>query len=97
MPRYVTLYEFTQQGGKNLKESPERFRKAVERAESMGAEVLGAHYTEGPYDLVVASEWEDEEAAAAFALTLAQQGNVKSTTMRAWTPEEFAGLVERIP
>lgn len=96
MPRYLTLYELTQQGIENVKQSPERFRGAAERARSQGGEILGAWYTQGPYDLVVVSEWDDEEAGAAFALSIAATGNVRSVTMRAWTPDEFAGLVGRI-
>jgi len=47
--------------------------------------------------LVVISEGDNEDAAATFALGTAAQGNVRSVTMRAWSPEAFAGIVARIP
>jgi uncharacterized protein with GYD domain len=97
MAAYVTLYQFTDQGIRNVKDSPARLRAAVKKAESIGMKIVGAYYTEGPYDLVVISEASDEKAATAFALGIAAQGNVRSTTMRAYTPEEFEAIVARLP
>lgn len=96
MARYVTLYQFTDQGIRNVKESPARLRAAAKKGESIGMKIVGAYYTEGAYDLVVVSEASDETAATAFALGVAVQGNVRSTTMRAYTPEEFEAIVTKI-
>jgi uncharacterized protein with GYD domain len=97
MAMYVTLYNFTDQGVRAVKDSPARLKAGIETAKGAGMKVLGAYYTQGPYDLVVISEADDENAAAAFALGTAAQGNVRSMTMRAWSPEAFAGLVAQIP
>lgn len=97
MPKYITLYRFTQQGARNVKESPDRVAAAVEKGREMGMKVLSTHYTEGPWDLVVVSEAEDEKKATAFALTILGQGNVESTTMRAWDPDEFREIVSLMP
>ena len=97
MAMYVTLYNFTDQGIRAVKESPARLKAGIEAAEAVGMKVLGAYYTQGPYDLVIISEASNEDAAAAFALGTAAQGNVRSVTMRAWSPEAFAGLVSQIP
>lgn len=97
MPRYVTLYRFTDQGFKNVKKSPDRLAAAIDEAEKVGLKILSAHYTQGPYDLVVVSEAEDEEKAAAFALATAAQGNVQSTTMRAWEADGFRRLIDMMP
>lgn len=97
MATYVTLYQFTDQGIRNVKDSPPRFQKAVRAAEEKGGKVIAAYYTEGPYDLVTIAEWDDERTAAAFALSIGAQGNVRSTTLRAHTPEEFADIVDGMP
>jgi len=96
MPKYVTLYNLTDQGARNVKESPERARAAVEQSKSMGLKVLGVYYTQGPYDLVVVGEG-DEETLATFNLAIASQGNARSVTMRAWDIDEFEDIVEKIP
>jgi len=97
MAKYVTLYNFTNQGIRAVKESPARLKAGIDAAQSAGMKVLGAWYTQGPYDLVVVSESDDDNAAAAFALGTAAQGNVTTITMRAWDPEAFAQIVSMIP
>jgi uncharacterized protein with GYD domain len=94
MPKYVTLYRFTDQGIRSVKESPSRLRAATKNAEAAGIRVVGAYYTEGPYDVVVISDAPDEKKATAFALGTAAQGNVTSTTMRAFDPQEFEQIVK---
>ena len=97
MARYVTLYQFTDQGIRSVKDSPSRLKAGIEKAKSMGMKVLGAYYTEGPYDLVIISEASDEKTATAFALSNAMQGNVRSTTLRAWDVPEFEEIVKKMP
>ena len=97
MNRYVTLYNFTDQGIKAVKDSPGRLAAAIRAAEGAGLKVLETYYTQGPYDLVVISEAEDEKAATAFTLATGAQGNVRSLTMRAWDPGEFGEIVAMMP
>lgn len=97
MAVYVTLYTFTDQGVRNVKESPARLKAAIEVAESAGMKLLGAYYTQGPYDLVAITETDDEDAATAFTLATAAQGNVRSMTMRAWDPDGFQKIVSMMP
>ena len=97
MAKYVTLYQFTDQGIRNVKDSPARLKAGIQKAEGMGMKVIGAYYTQGPYDLVVVSEVADEKAATAFALGTAAQGNVRSTTMRAFDAGEFEAIVKMMP
>jgi uncharacterized protein with GYD domain len=97
MPAYITLYKFTDQGIRNIKGSPERLKTALKAAEAMGVRVLGAYYTVGEYDLVVIGEGENEEAGLAHTLATCAAGNVTSTTLRAFTPEQFAEILKKIP
>jgi uncharacterized protein with GYD domain len=97
MARYVTLYQFTDQGIRSVKDSPARLKAAIKRGEGMGMKILAAYYTEGPHDLVVISEASDEKSATAFAIALAAQGNVRSTTMRAHTADEFEAILKMMP
>jgi len=97
MAKYVTLYQFTDQGMRNVKDSPARLKAGIQKAESMGMKVLGAYYTQGQYDLIVISEAADEKAATAFALANAAQGNVRSITLRAFDAAEFEAIVKHMP
>ena len=92
MAKYATLYNFTDQGIRAVKKSPSRLKAAIEAADGMGMRVLSVYYTAGPYELIAI--W---EAATAFGLATGAQGNVRSTTMRAWDPDEFAEIVGLMP
>jgi uncharacterized protein with GYD domain len=97
MAKYATLYNFTDQGIKAVKDSPARVKAAIAAGEAVGMRILGVYYTQGPYDMIVISEADDEKAATAFALATAAQGNVTSITMQAWDPDEFGEIVALMP
>lgn len=97
MATYVTLYKFTDQGIRNVKDSPKRLEAAIKAAKAVGIKVLGAYYTVGEYDLVLVSETADESAAVAHTLSINALGNVRSTTLKAFTPAEFKEILTRIP
>jgi uncharacterized protein with GYD domain len=97
MSMYINLYKLTDQGLRNVKDSPARLDSAIKAAEKAGIKVLGAYYVLGEYDLVVISEAANEEAAVAHTLAVNSLGNVKSVTMRAFTPAQFTEIVKKIP
>ncbi len=91
---FITLYQWTDQGARNVKGSPDRVAATIEAA---GMKIHGIWLTMGEYDLVSVSETPDDATAAAFVLGLAAQGNVRTRTMKAFTVEEFAEIVKKIP
>ncbi|HEX6463893.1 MAG TPA: GYD domain-containing protein [Vicinamibacterales bacterium] len=97
MAKYVTLFRFTEQGIRSVKESPSRLKAMTKKAEAAGVRVIAAFYTQGPYDGVLISEAADEKKATALVLGNAAQGNVTTTTMRAFDVEEFEQIVKLIP
>jgi uncharacterized protein with GYD domain len=97
MPTYIVLYNWTEQGIKNVKDSPARTEASVKAAEAAGAKIIGVWYTRGEYDMVAVAEWPDERTATAFLLAQAGQGNVRTTTLSALTPAEFAGILKLVP
>ena len=97
MPAYITLYKWTQKGIGTVKESSERVKQARALAEKMGCRVVGIWVTMGEYDLVAVSEGPDDQTAAIFALTVGALGNVTSQTMKAFSEEEFAQIVAKLP
>ncbi len=97
MPLYITLYRWTQEGIKNIKESPERLKKAKEAVKAMGGDVKGFYMTQGQYDMVTISEASDCKATAKIALALASQGMVRGETMRAYDEDEFREVIAELP
>ena len=47
------------------------------------------YWTVGPYDLVGIIDAPDEESASAAMLQLGAAGNLRTTTMRAYSSDEF--------
>ncbi len=97
MPAYITLYKWTQKGLANIKESPDRIKQAKALTEKMGGRTIGVWVTMGEYDLVAVSEGPDDQTAAALALALAGSGSVTSQTLKAFSEEEFAQIVSKLP
>jgi uncharacterized protein with GYD domain len=97
MPAYIGLYKLTDQGIKGIKNAPARVEEAIKGVQAMGGKVLGVYVVTGEYDYVTIGEFPNDQVAMTFALALGSRGNVRTTTMRAFTKEEFAEMVKNLP
>ena len=97
MPTYVELYQFTQEGIQNIKQSPARLNKAKKAIKAAGGKLKGFYLTMGQYDLVTIAEFPDDETAAKFGLTLGSGGNVRSETLRAFPEAEYRKIISELP
>jgi uncharacterized protein with GYD domain len=96
MPMYIALVNWTDQGVKGLNESPRRAQAFKDMASQMGCTVHGIFFTMGRYDIATRIEAPDDETISVLALKLGQLGNVRTETMRAYTEEEFARIVQKV-
>jgi uncharacterized protein with GYD domain len=94
MPHFVTLMTWTDQGVKSFKDSVDRADAARPVLAAKGVELKEIYWTVGAYDLVCIVEAPDDETASAALLALSAQGNLRSTTMRAFTGDEFRGVIQ---
>jgi uncharacterized protein with GYD domain len=97
MARNVMLMKLTEQGAKDIKGAPQRIEQAIKTVEKMGGKVLAFYVVTGDYDYVAIGEMPSDEAALTFALGLTALGNVKVTTCKAYTQQEFAAAVKKLP
>ena len=97
MPTYVTLYTLTDQGIRNIRQAPNRLQSAIKAVEAAGGKLLSFYLTMGQYDYVIVSEAPNDEAVAALALSIGSLGNVRSTTMRAFTQQEYVNIIKKLP
>jgi uncharacterized protein with GYD domain len=97
MNSYITLMKLTDQGAKNLKDAPKRIDEGIKGLERSGGKLIGFYSTLGEYDYIAVAEGPSDEAAAAVNLALCALGYVKTTTLRAFTVEEFTALIQKIP
>ena len=97
MPTYIGLYKLSGQGVKNIKDAPSRVEDAFKAVEAMGGKVVGFYAVMGEYDYVSIGEFPSDETAMTFALALGARGNVRTTTLKAFTQDEFAAIVKKLP
>ena len=97
MPNYVTLMKLTDQGIKAIKDAPGRVETAKKAIEKMGGKLLNLYIVMGEYDYVGITEFPSDEVATTFALALSSLGNGRTMTLRAFTKEEFAAMVNKLP
>ena len=96
MATFVTLINFTDQGMRNVKDSPARVESFKALVEAQGGTVKGVYYTQGSYDMVVIVEG-NEDAAMTANLTVGSLGNVRTQTLRGFTVDEMKGFINNMP
>lgn len=96
MVTYVMLLNWTDQGIKNVKDSPKRLDAVKKLAKSMGGEIISFYMTLGDYDLVLTVGMPNNDKFAGFALKVGSLGNVRSTTLKAYSEEEYRRIIESL-
>ena len=97
MATYIALGRYTQQGIQNIREGPARTKAAQKNAQALGAEFKAFYIVMGQYDFITIIDAPNDETAAKFALATASEGNVRIETLRAFTENEYRGIVDSLP
>ncbi len=97
MSTHFILLNWTEQGIKAVKASPSRLRAAKRLAKDCGVKYRSFHMTLGQYDGILTVEAPDDEAVAKFVLTLGSAGNVRTTTLKGFTEQEYRKIVGSLP
>lgn len=95
MATFITLVNFTEQGARNIKESPARFEAYKAQAEKVGLTIKSGYWTTGKYDMILTVEGNEETAMISLLKTVTQ-GNVRTQTLRAYSLEEMKGFVGKL-
>jgi uncharacterized protein with GYD domain len=95
MPTYISLINWTEKGVAAYADTVDRAEAARQLMAKFGGSLKEIYWTVGPYDIVAVSEAPDDESASAFSLTLGAQGNLRTTTMRAFSADEMRGIIAK--
>ena len=93
MVTYILLLNWTDQGIKNVKDSPKRLDAVKKLAKDMGGEVKSFYMTLGQYDLVLVVDMPNNDKLASFGLKLGSLGNVRSTTLKTFSEDDYRRIV----
>jgi len=96
MITYIGLLSFTEKGLQSIKDTTKRAAAAKEAAKKAGVNMRDVFWTLGDYDVVCVLEAEDEAAITAFSIATAQQGNVRTRTLRAFTAPEMDKILAKL-
>jgi uncharacterized protein with GYD domain len=91
----VSLVNFTDQGIRNIKDSPKRAAAFRDLAKKHGVTVRDLFWTTGQYDMVLIAEGADE-ALTAVLLSVGKLGNVRTQTLRAMDLETFQRVLAKV-
>jgi uncharacterized protein with GYD domain len=97
MATFVILFNLTDQGIKGIKEAPSRLDMTAKALEAAGGRLIAFYAVMGQYDYVVIAEAPSDEVAMTQLFALGMLGNVRTTTLKAVTRQEFADIVKKLP
>lgn len=93
MTTYILMLTWTEQGVKNLRDSPKRLDAAKKSLEAMGGSIKDFYLTMGQYDMIAICEAPDDAVFAHFALALGMGGNLRTRTMKAFSESAYRELI----
>lgn len=96
MPSYVMLANWTDQGARQVKDSPRRVEAAQKMLKEMGGEFKSLYMTMGDYDLILIYEAPDDAVAARFTLLLGQMGSVRTRTLKAFPEAAYREIMNSL-
>ena len=97
MPTYITLMKWTDQGIRNVKESPQRLDTAKKGIEAAGGKLIGFYLTMGRYDMVTIAEFPSDEVGTGILLSLGSGGSLRTETMKAYPEDQYRNIIAKIP
>jgi len=96
MPTCVHLFNFTEQGLRNIKDTVKRAEALKKAGSEMGVTLKEILWTQGQYDIVVIAEAPDEATGNAFLLNVLKAGNLRGETLRAFPAAEMEKVLEKV-
>ncbi len=93
MTTYIVLANWTEQGIRNVKDSPKRLDAAKKALQEVGGEFKTIFMTLGDYDLIGIYEAPDDAVAARFTLQLARLGNIRTRTLKAFPESAYREII----
>ena len=96
MTTYVMLAKWTEQGMRQVRDSPRRLDSAKKALKEMGGEFRSFFMTMGGYDLVAVYEAPDDAIAARFTLILGMLGNIRTITLKAFPEAAYREIINSL-
>ena len=96
MNTYIVLMKLTDQGIRVVKEVPDHIEASIRSLEALDGKVVGFYATLGEYDYVACVEAPNEAIVMRFLLAFGAAGDVRTTTMKALSRNEFEEIARKL-
>jgi uncharacterized protein with GYD domain len=96
MTTYILLLNWTEQGIKNVRDSPKRLDAAKKALSDMGGNFKEFYLTMGAHDMVAVCEAPDDAVLARFALSLGTAGSVRTLTLKAFPEAAYREIIHSL-
>ena len=96
MPQYIILFNWTDQGIRNVKDAIKRFENYKTALEDVGGRLINEYYTLGKHDGVSIVEAPNDEAIMSVLLSAGKLGNVRTETLKAFPLPEATKIIEKL-
>ena len=96
MPHYIVLFNFTDQGIRNIKDTINRAANYKTAVETAGGRLISEYYTLGKYDIVTLVEAPSDEAIISILLNTEKLGNVRSETLKAFPLSDATKIIDKL-
>lgn len=96
MATFISTIKFTEQGFKAIKDTTKRAAAIKVTTKKLGIKVTNIYWTLGAYDGLLIFEAPDDETATGLLLRLGSEGNLHTTTVRAFNAIEMDGILEKM-
>jgi uncharacterized protein with GYD domain len=93
---YIMLWNWTDQGIRNAKDSPQRYESFKKDLEKAGGKLVAGYYTMGKYDGVIILEAPNDEVVMRITLSTASLGNIRTKTLKALPHAEGAKIMDSL-
>ena len=93
MTTYILLANWTDQGIRNIGESPARLDAAKKALADMSGALRAFYLCMGDCDMVLIIEAPDDAVAARFTLQLGRLGNVRTRTRKAFPEAAYREII----
>ncbi len=96
MATYVTLYRYTDEGMKGIKNAADIARGWQQEAQKRGVAVTALYWLHGAYDAVTIIESDDDDAVNGLLLAIGSQGLMRTESMRGFGIEDLQRFLGKL-
>jgi uncharacterized protein with GYD domain len=96
MHTYIVLMKLTDQGIRAAKDAPDHIEAGIKALEKLGGQIKGFYATLSEYDYVACVAAPNEAIVMRFLLSFGSAGDVRTTTMKALSQDEFEEIARKL-